>query len=77
VAAFAEPLACYLHGMDLARVQLGNQVLLIGAVIIGLILLQLSKLAGASRLTVTEPVYRSKTKVLIGGMDSFGSSASC
>jgi len=55
VAAFAEPLACCLHGMDLTRVQLGNQVLLIGAGTIGLIMLQLSKLAGASRLTVIEP----------------------
>jgi 2-desacetyl-2-hydroxyethyl bacteriochlorophyllide A dehydrogenase len=55
VAAFAEPLACCLHGIDLTNIRIGDQVLLIGAGSIGLLMLQLSKLAGASRLSVIEP----------------------
>jgi len=55
IAAFAEPLACCLHGIDLTDIRVGDQVLLIGAGSIGLLMLQLSKLAGASRLTVIEP----------------------
>jgi len=55
VAAFAEPLACCLHGIDLTNIQMGDQVLLIGAGTIGLVMLQLAKLAGASRLAVVEP----------------------
>ena len=55
VAAFAEPLACCLHGIDLTNIRVGNQILLIGAGTIGLLMLQLSKAAGASSLTVIEP----------------------
>jgi len=53
--AFVEPLACCLHGIDLTNIRVGDQVLLIGAGTIGLLMLQLAKLAGASRLTVIEP----------------------
>jgi threonine dehydrogenase-like Zn-dependent dehydrogenase len=55
VAAFAEPLACCLHGIDLTNVRVGNQVLLIGGGTIGLIMLQLAKLAGAGRIMLVEP----------------------
>jgi len=57
-AAMTEPLACCLHGIDLAEIKPGNTVLIVGGGAIGLILLQLSKLAGAGRLVLSEPNER-------------------
>ncbi len=54
--ALAEPVACCLHGIDLSRITPGDTVLVIGAGTIGLMMLQLSKAAGASRVVVVEPV---------------------
>jgi threonine dehydrogenase-like Zn-dependent dehydrogenase len=54
VAAFAEPLACCLHGLDLTRIQTGDQTLLIGGGTIGLIMMQLAKLAGSSVVSLIE-----------------------
>ena len=54
-AAFAEPVACCLHGMDLTGVRLGDHALIIGQGTIGLIMTQLVKLAGASVISVIEP----------------------
>lgn len=55
-AAMAEPVACCLHGMDLTQVKPGQTVMIIGGGTIGLIMLQLAKLSGASTLIVLEPV---------------------
>ena len=55
VAAFAEPLSCCLHGMDLTGVRPGDNVLLIGGGTIGLLMLQLARISGASALTLIEP----------------------
>ena len=54
--AMAEPIACCLHGMDLTEVKPGDTVLLIGGGTIGLIMLQLVKLSGASAIVLVEPV---------------------
>lgn len=54
-AAMTEPLACCLHGIDLAEIKPGNTVLIVGGGAIGLILLQLAKLAGAGKLVLSEP----------------------
>lgn len=54
--AMAEPIACCLHGMDLTSVKTGDTVMVIGGGTIGLIMLQLAKLSGASTLIVVEPV---------------------
>lgn len=54
--AMAEPLACCLHGMDLTGVTTGSTVMIIGGGTIGLIMLQLAKLSGASTLICLEPV---------------------
>ncbi len=43
VAAMAEPLACCLHGIDLAGTRPGQTVLIVGDGTIGLIMLQLGK----------------------------------
>lgn len=53
--AMAEPLACCIHGIDLAGIRPGQAVCIVGGGAIGLIMLQLSKLSGASRLILSEP----------------------
>jgi len=52
--AFVEPLGCCIHGVDVSRVGIGDVVALIGAGPIGLLLLQLTKLAGASQILVVD-----------------------
>jgi len=46
-AAFLEPLACAVHGIEEAEIKLGDTVVINGAGPIGLLLLQLAKLQGA------------------------------
>ena len=53
-AALIEPLACCIRGIDQAGIRVGDTVAIIGAGPIGLILLQLAKLAGASMLIQTD-----------------------
>lgn len=54
-AAMAEPLACCLHGIDLAGIQVGDKVCVVGAGAIGLLMVQLAKLSGASQIVLSEP----------------------
>lgn len=58
--AMAEPVACCLHGIDLCGIQPGSQVVVIGAGMIGLLMVQLAKLAGASRIALLEPVEKKR-----------------
>ncbi len=53
-AALTEPLACCIHGIDRAKIKLGDTVFIVGAGPIGLILLQLARLAGASNIIVSD-----------------------
>lgn len=55
-AAMAEPIACCLHGIDMTGVKTCDTVMIIGGGTIGMIMLQLAKLSGASTLIVVEPV---------------------
>ncbi|HSQ17530.1 MAG TPA: zinc-dependent alcohol dehydrogenase family protein [Anaerolineales bacterium] len=52
--AFMEPLSCVLHGIERARLRLGDQVAILGAGPIGNLLLQVSRLQGAARITMLE-----------------------
>ncbi len=54
-AVFAEPTACVVHCMDVVDVQAGDEALLFGAGPAGLLLAQMIKHCGASRLTVAAP----------------------
>lgn len=54
--AMAEPVACCLHGIDMCEIKPGSHALIIGGGMIGLLMLQLAKLAGASRTALLEPV---------------------
>ena len=54
--AMTEPVACCLHGIDMCEIQPGHQVVVIGGGMIGLLMLQLAKLAGAAKIALLEPV---------------------
>lgn len=54
-AALAEPLSCCVWAMDLAQVQSGSSVLVVGAGTMGLLLLALARAGGAAQAIVSEP----------------------
>ena len=53
-AAFMEPLSCVLHGVERARPQMGDRLLLLGAGPIGLLLMQTFIINGCSDITVVD-----------------------
>lgn len=55
LAVFAEPLSCCLRGIEHAAISPGNSVIIIGGGPIGLLMIQLVKNAGASRVILIEP----------------------
>jgi L-iditol 2-dehydrogenase len=50
--AFIEPLACSIRGVDLANLKGGERVAILGGGVIGLLVVQLAKLAGASEIVL-------------------------
>jgi L-iditol 2-dehydrogenase len=50
--AFCEPLACCLHGIDLAEIRTGSSVIVLGGGVIGLLVVQLARLAGATSIVL-------------------------
>jgi L-iditol 2-dehydrogenase len=55
-SAFIEPVSCAIHGIDRANVKEGDTVIIVGAGTIGLLMLQLARIAGAGRTIVLEPL---------------------
>ena len=53
-AALLEPLGVAVHAVDLAKIKVASSVAILGAGPIGLLLLQLAKLSGASPIFVTD-----------------------
>ena len=65
--AFIEPLACSIRGMDLAKLTGGEKVAILGGGVIGLLVVQLAKLAGASEIVlVTRQKFRRDVALKIG-----------
>ncbi|MGM9521907.1 MAG: zinc-dependent alcohol dehydrogenase family protein [Oscillospiraceae bacterium] len=54
--AMTEPLACCLHGIDNASIRVGDTVCVIGGGAIGLMMVQLARLSGASTVILSEPI---------------------
>ncbi len=50
--AFCEPLACCIHGIDMAEIKTGYSVVVLGGGVIGLLAVQLARLAGATRVVL-------------------------
>ncbi|MBI4323663.1 MAG: alcohol dehydrogenase catalytic domain-containing protein [Chloroflexi bacterium] len=57
-AALLEPLGVALHAVDLAKLRVGHSVAILGAGPIGLLILQLARLAGADPVFVTDKLPR-------------------
>ena len=55
-AALLEPLGVAIHAVDLARIRVGDSVAILGAGPIGLLLLQVARLAGAVRVFMIDPL---------------------
>ena len=71
-AAFLEPLACVVHGEELAKISPADFVLVIGAGPIGLLVLQAAKAAGASKVFAIEPIeQRRKLARQLGANEVF------
>ncbi|MFA6034155.1 MAG: zinc-dependent alcohol dehydrogenase family protein [Myxococcota bacterium] len=51
--AFCEPLGCCLHGVDLAGIRPGGSVVVLGGGVIGLLTVQLARLAGATTIILS------------------------
>ncbi len=51
--AFCEPVSCCIHAIDVARIPAGGSVLIIGGGVIGLLMVQLSRLAGAGTIVLS------------------------
>ena len=65
--AMAEPVACCIHGIDRARIKPGDTVCIVGGGAIGLIMVQLARLAGAASLILSEPnALRRKAGLKLG-----------
>ncbi len=63
--AFAEPLACTLHGLDVARLVPGERAMVLGGGVIGLLAVQLARAAGAEVMLVTRhPAKRAVAEAL-------------
>jgi L-iditol 2-dehydrogenase len=57
--AFCEPLACCIHGIDVAAVKAGGSVVVLGGGVIGMLTVQLARIAGATTVILAT---RQKTK---------------
>jgi 2-desacetyl-2-hydroxyethyl bacteriochlorophyllide A dehydrogenase len=66
-AAFCEPLACAVHGLDLAGVRLGDTVLVLGSGGMGNLIAQCARDAGAARVVVSEPIGVRRERALENG----------
>ena len=70
LTAMAEPLACCLHGIDLAGILAGQTVLVIGGGAIGQIHAQLARLSGAGRVVLSDPIPRRRELARQLGVDA-------
>ncbi len=74
--AFCEPLACCLHGIDLAEIKAGSSVVVLGGGVIGLLVVQLARLAGATRVVLsTRQASRRRLAETLGATGSVDPSA--
>ncbi|MFM7444610.1 MAG: alcohol dehydrogenase catalytic domain-containing protein, partial [Tabrizicola sp.] len=66
VAAFAEPLACTLHGLDIGAPVPGERVVVLGGGVIGLLAVQLARNAGADVVLVTRQADKRQLAMALG-----------
>jgi 2-desacetyl-2-hydroxyethyl bacteriochlorophyllide A dehydrogenase len=74
--AFCEPLACCLHGLDIASIKPGSSVVVLGGGVIGLLVVQLARMAGARQVVLsTRQASRRRLAETIGATASLDPSA--
>jgi len=69
VAALVEPVSCGVHGIDLAGIQAGDTVVVIGGGTMGLVMAQLARASGAARVVVVEPLEHKRAIAKQRGVD--------
>lgn len=65
--AFVEPLACALRAFEVANVQLGDTVLILGAGSMGNLITQCVALSGAAHVLVSEPIQLRRDLAMMNG----------
>lgn len=65
----SEPISTCLHGVDMMQIKTGTTAAVYGAGGLGLLMLQLVKLAGATRIISIEPLAHKRAKALEMGAD--------
>lgn len=68
-AALAEPLACVMNGQDLVGVRPGDSVAVLGGGPIGLLHVQLARLAGAGKIILSDPNQPRRDSAVSAGAD--------
>jgi len=68
--AMTEPLACCVHGSDLAGIRPGDRVAVIGGGAIGQMLAQLARLCGAALVLLSDPVAERRELAMRLGVDA-------
>lgn len=68
-AAMCEPVSCCLHGIEMCDIRPGDTVAVIGCGMIGLLMLQLARLSGASKIIAIEPVAEKRDAAAKLGAD--------
>ncbi len=74
-AAMLEPLGVALHALDLGHLRVAAVVAVVGCGPIGLLLCQLSRLAGAARVLAVEPLAHRRAAALRNGADTVSDTA--
>ncbi len=69
-AAFCEPLACAIRGLEMAHVRQGDIVLILGAGGMGNLITQLAARSGAAQVIVSEPIQFRRERALENGATS-------
>ena len=64
--AFCEPLACTLHGLDMANLRPGERCLILGGGVIGLLALQLARNAGSEVMMLTRSRAKQELALSLG-----------
>lgn len=70
--AFCEPLACCLHGIDMGAPLPGQRVVVLGGGVIGLLTVQLARLAGAEVMLVTRQAAKRDLALDLGATATAG-----
>jgi 2-desacetyl-2-hydroxyethyl bacteriochlorophyllide A dehydrogenase len=69
IGAFLEPVSIAVHALDIAKVKVGDSVIITGGGTIGLLAMQLAIKSGASQVLVSEPIAQKRKLAKLLGAD--------